>query len=68
MCVPGRLTPGFSFAISGSFHEVIFPMNMSAMTGPVARWILLARPFTLYVMATAPSDHGIWMQPLQAAA
>ena len=67
MCVSGRLTPGFSLAISGSFHDVILPMNMSAMTGPV-RWILFGRPFTLYVIATAPSDHGIWMQPLQAVA
>ena len=67
MWVSGRLTPGFSLAISGSFQDVILPMKISAMTGPV-RWILFWRPLTLYVIATAPSDHGIWMQPLQAVA
>ena len=35
MSVPGSLTPGFSFAIAGSFHFVILPRKMSASTGPV---------------------------------
>src|SRR2546426_957025 len=34
MSVLGRLTPGFSFAIAGSFHLVILPRKMSAMVGP----------------------------------
>ena len=28
--VPGSFTPGFSFAIAGSFHFVILPWKMSA--------------------------------------
>jgi hypothetical protein len=32
--VPGRLTPGFSFLIAGSFHLLIFPRKMSAAVAP----------------------------------
>ena len=35
MSVAGSVTPGFSFAIAGSFHFVILPRKMSARTGPV---------------------------------
>ena len=35
MSVAGSLTPGFSFAIAGSFHFVILPRKMSASSGPV---------------------------------
>ena len=35
MSLPGRLTPGFNLVMAGSFHFVIFPMKMSASTGPV---------------------------------
>src|SRR5499427_2993640 len=32
--VLGSLTPGFSAAIFGSFHFLMLPWKMSAMTGP----------------------------------
>jgi len=31
---PGSVTPGFSFAIAGSFHFLIFPRKMSAIVAP----------------------------------
>src|SRR6476661_3782099 len=30
----GRLTPGFIFAMAGSFHFLIFPRKMFAIVGP----------------------------------
>src|SRR5438445_1592333 len=42
MFVDGRLTPGFSFAIAGSFHFLILPRNMFAIVGPSS----LSPPFT----------------------
>src|SRR6478672_9954589 len=65
--VEGRLTPGLSALIFGSFQLVMLPRNMSATTGPV-RCRLLGTPFTLYVTTVAPSAHGICRQPLQAVA
>ena len=35
MSVAGRVTPGLSLTIAGSFHFVILPRTMSASTGPV---------------------------------
>ena len=53
--VAGRVTPGFSAAIAASFHFLILPSKMPAMTSGV---ILsgAARPFRLYAMTTAPND------------
>ena len=34
IAVLGRVTPGFSAAIAGSFHVVIFPLKMSAAVAP----------------------------------
>src|SRR3954454_9544212 len=62
----GRLTPGFSFAIAGSFHFWIVFWKIPASTEPLKRRRLL-RPGTLYGIDVPPSAHGICTQPLQAA-
>jgi len=35
MSVDGRLTPGFSFLIAGSFQVVIWPRKIFARTAPL---------------------------------
>src|SRR5215472_11456442 len=64
--VEGRVTPGFSFAILGSFQVLMVPMYMSATTGPVSR-SGFDMPGRLYETVVAASAHGIITQPLQPA-
>src|SRR5215831_5465637 len=67
MCVEGRLTPGFSCAILGSFQDVMLPRKMSDSTAPVS-FRLFGTPFALYVTTVAPSAQGICRQLLHAVA
>ena len=54
--VSGSLTPGFSFAIAGSFHFVIFPRMSSARTG--AGELELARHARDVVDRHDAAEHG----------
>src|SRR5215472_7818255 len=54
--VPGSLIPGLSAAIAGSFHFVIVPWKIPAMTGPDSCSLLTVG--RLYAMAIGPSTTG----------
>src|SRR5215469_8411425 len=56
ICVPGSLIPGFSAAIAGSFHFVMVPWKIPAMTGPDS--CSLPTVGRLYAMAIGPITTG----------
>jgi hypothetical protein len=55
--LPGSLTPGLAFIISGSFHFVIFPRKMPASDSRV-KFSAAVTPGMLYVGTTAPNTVG----------
>ena len=55
----GRVMSGFRFWIAASFHFVIVPWKMSAMTCPVS-FSPEDTPGRLYAIVTAPIVSGMW--------
>src|SRR3954464_9250590 len=56
--VAGRLTPGLSALMAGSFHDVILRRKMSAAVVP-SSLRPLSTPLTLYEMVIPPKNIGI---------
>src|SRR5450631_386641 len=70
MAVAGRVMPGLMAAIAGSFHLVITPLKIFAVTAGVR--ISLLTPLTLYATAMGPVTMGMFQagepQAVSAAA
>src|SRR5450631_3172149 len=56
--VSGRVTPGLTAAIAGSFHLVMTPLTILAVTAGVR--ISLSTPLTLYATAMGPVTMGMF--------
>src|SRR5437879_13266424 len=69
MSVAGRDRPALMLVSRASFHLVIFPRKMSAMTSGV-NFTGCASPGKLYATTTAPSTVGMWstLPPIAAIA
>src|SRR5450631_615469 len=58
IAVAGRVTPGLMAAIAGSFHLVMTPLKIFAVTAGVR--ISLSTPLTLYATAMGPVTMGMF--------
>src|SRR6478752_7089510 len=56
IAVAGSFTPGLILAMAGSFHVVIWPRKILAMTSGVR--MSLSTPFSLYATAIGPVTIG----------
>src|SRR5262249_6042781 len=58
----GNASPGLSALIAGSFHRLITPVKILAITSPDRRRLVTRRPliFRLYMKAVPPATIGMY--------